>query len=41
MRSNLTTVLGRLACYKGTAVTWDEMMKANEKLEFDTKGLKA
>ncbi|MCY3021710.1 MAG: Gfo/Idh/MocA family oxidoreductase [Planctomycetota bacterium] len=41
VRSNLTTVLGRTACYKGTAVTWDEMMKANEKLEFDMKALKA
>jgi len=41
VRSNLTTILGRTACYKGTVVTWDEMMKANEKLEFDTKGMKA
>lgn len=41
VRSNLTTILGRTACYKGTLLTWDEMMKANEKLEFDTKGMKA
>jgi predicted dehydrogenase len=41
VRSNLVTILGRTACYKGALVTWDEMMKANEKLEFDTKGMKA
>jgi predicted dehydrogenase len=40
VRSNLTTILGRTACYKGAPVTWDELMKANEKLAFDTKGLK-
>ncbi len=41
VRSNLTTILGRLACYKKGEVTWDEMMKVSEKLEFDTKSLKA
>jgi len=41
VRSNLTTVLGRTACYKGQPVTWDELLKANEKFEFDTKGMKA
>lgn len=41
VRSNLTTILGRMAAYKRAEVTWDEMMRANEKLEFDTKGLKA
>ena len=41
VRSNLTTILGRTAAYKKTEVTWAEMMKANEKWEFDTKGLKA
>jgi myo-inositol 2-dehydrogenase / D-chiro-inositol 1-dehydrogenase len=41
VRSNLTTILGRTAAYKKAEVTWDEMMKANEKWEFDTKGLKA
>jgi predicted dehydrogenase len=41
VRSNLTTILGRTACYKGQPLTWDEMMKANEKFEFDTKGMKA
>jgi myo-inositol 2-dehydrogenase/D-chiro-inositol 1-dehydrogenase len=41
VRSNLTTILGRTAAYRGTEVTWDEIMKANEKWEFDPKGLKA
>jgi hypothetical protein len=41
VRSDLTTILGRTAAYKGGPVTWDEMIKANEKLEFDLKGLKA
>jgi predicted dehydrogenase len=40
VRSNLVTILGRTAAYKNTEVTWADMMKANEKLEFDTKGLK-
>ncbi len=31
--STLSCVLGRMAAYKGCMVTWDEMMKANEKLE--------
>ena len=41
VRSNLTTILGRTAAYKRTEITWDELIKANEKWEFDTKGLKA
>jgi myo-inositol 2-dehydrogenase / D-chiro-inositol 1-dehydrogenase len=40
VRSNLTTVLGRTAAYKNAEVTWDEMMKTAEKLEFPTAGLK-
>jgi len=40
VRSNLVTILGRTAAYKNTEVTWAEMMKANEKLVFDTSGLK-
>ncbi|MFV1964533.1 MAG: Gfo/Idh/MocA family protein [Pirellulaceae bacterium] len=40
VRSNLTTVLGRTAAYTGQRVTWAEMMKLNEKLEADLKGLK-
>ncbi len=41
VRSNLTTILGRMAAYKKAEVTWDGMMEANEKLEFPTAGLKA
>ncbi len=41
VRSNLTTILGRAAAYKGSEVTWDEMMKAGEKWELKTEGLKA
>lgn len=39
VRSNLTTILGRTAAYKQAEVTWDQMMKACEKYEFDTRGL--
>jgi myo-inositol 2-dehydrogenase / D-chiro-inositol 1-dehydrogenase len=31
--SNLTAILGRMAAYRQTMVTWDEMMRSNEKLE--------
>jgi len=41
VRSNLTTILGRTAAYRATEVTWAQVMKANEKWEFKTKGLKA
>jgi myo-inositol 2-dehydrogenase / D-chiro-inositol 1-dehydrogenase len=40
VRSNLTTILGRMAAYRKAEVTWDEMMKTAEKLEFPTTGLK-
>jgi myo-inositol 2-dehydrogenase / D-chiro-inositol 1-dehydrogenase len=40
VRSNLTTILGRMAAYQGSEVTWSQMMKAGEKLNFDTHGLK-
>ena len=40
VRSNLTTILGRMAAYSNREVTWAEMMQKNEKLEFDTAGLK-
>ena len=39
VRSNLTTILGRTAAYRKTEVTWDEVIKANEKWEFDTRGM--
>jgi len=31
--SNMTCILGRMAAYSGKPVTWDEMVKANEKLD--------
>jgi hypothetical protein len=41
VRSNLTTILGRMAAYKKGMVTWQEMMQANEKFAPDFAGLKA
>ncbi|NLY01789.1 MAG: hypothetical protein GXY83_37365, partial [Rhodopirellula sp.] len=41
VRSNLTSVLGRTAAYRGCVVTWEEMIKAGEKLSFDTSGLQS
>ncbi|UCF43918.1 MAG: Gfo/Idh/MocA family oxidoreductase [Planctomycetota bacterium] len=42
VRSNLASILARDAAYKGGLLTYDEMLKANEKLESDViKGLKA
>jgi hypothetical protein len=42
VRSNLASILARDAAYKGGLLTFDEMLKANEKLESDViKGLKA
>lgn len=40
VRSNRTTILGRMAAYRHNEVSWDEMMKSNEKLEPNLKGLK-
>lgn len=34
-------ILGRMAAYTKTEVTWEEMLKRGEKLEFPTSGLKA
>ncbi len=41
VRSNLTTILGRTAAYRRAEVTWDQMIKANEKWTANLKGLKA
>lgn len=41
VRSNLTCILGRTAAYTGETVTWDGMMKANERMEADLSGLKS
>ncbi len=31
--STMTSILGRMAAYQGRAITWDEMLQANEKLD--------
>ena len=41
VRSNLVTVLGRLAADRGGEVTWSEMIQKSEKIEYDLAGLKA
>jgi len=40
VRSNLTTILGRTAAYKRAVVTWDEMMKSEERFDPQLAGLK-
>jgi predicted dehydrogenase len=40
VRSNLVTILGRTAAYEGRPVTWDELLRRNEALVADLKGLK-
>jgi len=41
VRSNLTTILGRSAAWRGAPVSWDEMLRANEALEADLSGLRS
>lgn len=41
VRSNLTTILGRTAAWRGARVSWDEMMGDNEELEADLSGLRS
>ena len=36
-QSNLTSILGRMAAYRERMVTWDEMLKASEKLDAKLK----
>ena len=36
---NLTAILGRMAAYKGTVVTWAEMMRSGEKYELSLPGI--
>jgi predicted dehydrogenase len=40
VRSNLMTILGRTAAYKGRLVTWDELLRSDERLVADLNGLK-
>ncbi len=37
--STLTAVLGRMAAYGQRVVTWDEMMRSNEKLNYGLEGI--
>jgi myo-inositol 2-dehydrogenase / D-chiro-inositol 1-dehydrogenase len=37
VESNLTAILGRMAAYGNRTVTWDEMTRSTERLEFQTK----
>lgn len=39
--SNLITVLGRKAAYTGERIYWDKLVKDEERLAFDMRGLKA
>ena len=39
-QSNLITILGRTAAYRGELVTWEKLLAANERLEADLNGLK-
>ena len=41
VRSNLVTILGRTAAYRGEVVYWDQLLNDNEQLEIDLKGLKS
>jgi predicted dehydrogenase len=41
VRSNLTSILGRTAAYRGTEFTWTEMMSKCESLQPDLRGLKS
>jgi myo-inositol 2-dehydrogenase/D-chiro-inositol 1-dehydrogenase len=40
VRSNLVTILGRTAAYEGRLVSWDKIVKSNQKLQANLKGLK-
>ncbi len=41
VRSNLVTILGRTAAYRGEVVYWENLLKSTEKLEADLRGLKS
>ncbi len=40
VRSNLLTILGRTAAYRGEVVTWDKLLAENERLDAGLEGLK-
>ena len=41
VRSNLVTILGRTAAYRGEIVYWDDLLKSDEKLDPKLTGLKS
>lgn len=41
VRSNLVTILGRTAAYRGAVVSWEALLASDEKLELSTQGLKS
>jgi hypothetical protein len=41
VRSNLVTILGRTAAYRGETVYWHQLLNSRERMEPDLKGLKA
>jgi len=40
VRSNLLTILGRTAAYRGEIVRWDQLLASDEKLDANLKGVK-
>jgi hypothetical protein len=40
VRSNLVTILGRTAAYRGEVVRWEELVASDEKLDANLKGVK-
>jgi myo-inositol 2-dehydrogenase / D-chiro-inositol 1-dehydrogenase len=40
VRSNLTAILGRTAAYRGSTITWEEMVRTNESFATNLNGLK-
>jgi predicted dehydrogenase len=41
VRSDLVTILGRTAAYEGRKVTWAELIKSDDRLDANLKGLKS
>lgn len=41
VRSNLVTVLGRTAAYRGEVVYWEQLLASHDRLEFNARGLRA
>ena len=39
VRSTLVTILGRTAAYQGEQISWDEIVKSDERMQPNLKGL--